>query len=107
MKPTAKVKIGKINEFKNISVNPLKYPDQTFELYSVPIFETERPEIVKGAEIGSAKQTVQKGDVLLCKINPRINRVWKVEGYTDYPLIASSEWVVIRSSKYTSDYLKW
>ena len=57
---------------------PAKQPDQRFELYSVPAFQTGRPERPLGAEVGSSKQTVAPGTVLLCRINPRINRVWIV-----------------------------
>jgi len=102
-----KVLLGDINEFKSETLDPTKFPAQTFELYSVPTFEHGTPEIVLGREIGSTKQRVQKGDILLCKINPRINRVWAVEQHTKYTLIASSEWIVIRSHKATTGYLLW
>ena len=58
-----------------------------------------------GREIGSTKADVKKGDVLLCKINPRINRVWIVSKHTDRALLASSEWIIIRNEKIQSDYL--
>jgi len=74
-------------------VDPSKFPDECFELYSVPSFEVGRPEIVVGREIGSSKQTVLPGTVLLCKINPRINRAWIVDDYTDRNKIASTEWI--------------
>ena len=78
-----------------------------YELYSVPSFESQHPEIIKGEDIGSSKITVEDGDVLVCKINPRINRVWVVKWHTSYPLLASSEWIVIRNCDIDSDYLKW
>lgn len=99
--------IGAINEYTGSSVNPLNYPEQTYELYSVPSFDTGYPEIVKGADIGSTKVTVQEGDVLICKINPRINRVWVVTHHTKHQLLASSEWIVVRNSSIDSNYLKW
>ena len=99
--------IEEINEYTGESINPLNFPDQKFELYSVPSFETGQPQIVYGSEIGSNKQQVQKNDILLCKINPRINRVWKVTQYTEFPMLASSEWIVIRSSQIYPDYLRW
>ncbi|MBQ0961633.1 restriction endonuclease subunit S [Ideonella sp. 4Y11] len=34
---------------------------------------------------------------MICKINPRINRVWTVGPKTDKPQIASSEWIGFRS----------
>jgi len=101
------VKLGSINCYQSKSVDPMKKPDCMFELYSVPSFDNDYPEIVTGAEIGSTKQAVQKDDVLLCKINPRINRVWYVKRHTEHPLIASSEWIVIRNNNISSKYLVW
>lgn len=82
-------------------------PNQFFDLYSVPIFSTLKPENIQGREVGSAKQVIKKGDVLLCKINPHINRVWEITENSDRVQIASSEWIVIRSEIYQSTFLKW
>ncbi len=99
--------IGAINKFSGSSVDPLDKPETIFELYSVPSSAEDYPEIIKGKEIGSTKQSVKKGDVLLCKINPRINRVWYVAQHTENPLIASSEWIVVRNEQIDSKYLMW
>ena len=99
--------VGAINQYVGISADPTKAKNETFELYSVPSSAGNYPEIVLGADIGSTKQAVKKGDVLLCKINPRINRVWKVSKYTDHSLLASSEWIVVRNSRLISNYLMW
>ena len=99
--------VANINQYSGSSVNPLEHPEQLYELYSVPSFETGYPEIVKGKDIGSTKITVEEGDVLVCKINPRINRVWVVKHNTEYPLLASSEWIVVRNKNIDSNYLKW
>ena len=99
------VRIGAINSYMSGSIDPRMYPDNIFELYSVPSSDNDYPELVKGKEIGSTKQIVERGDVLLCKINPRINRVWKVSAHTDNQSIASSEWVVVRSNAYDADFL--
>ena len=99
--------VADINQYSGSSVNPLEHPEQLYELYSVPSFETGYPEIVKGRDIGSTKITVEEGDVLVCKINPRINRVWVVKHNTEYPLLASSEWIVVRNKNIDSNYLKW
>lgn len=98
--------VEQINCYKSKSVNPINDPDKIFELYSVPSWDNDYPEIVAGKEIGSTKQTVEKNDVLICKINPRINRVWTVSQYTDYPLLASSEWIIVRNPQFDSRYLK-
>ena len=75
------------------SVVPSKEQDRRFELYSVPSFETGAPERLQGSEIGSSKQEVTPGSVLLCRINPRINRVWMVGEAGRDPQVASTEWI--------------
>lgn len=100
-------RLNSINQFKSESINPMNNADDLFELYSVPSSEVDYPEIVLGNEIGSTKQLVLKNDVLLCKINPRINRVWYVKKHTDNCLIASSEWIVIRNEMLLPKYLMW
>lgn len=99
--------VAEINKYVGSSVNPMATPDQIYELYSVPSFESGSPEIVSGADVGSTKVIVEEGDILICKINPRINRVWVVHRNTEHPLLASSEWIVVRNASMNSDYLKW
>ena len=97
--------VNEINMYNSKNVDPAKQKENTFELYSVPIFPTNTPEIIKGEKIGSAKQSVENGDVLLCKINPKINRVWFVKNRTENTMIASSERIVIRNKFMLTDYL--
>lgn len=83
-----------------------------YELWSVPSFNTGHPEQCDGEEIGSAKLVVQPSDVLVCKINPRINRVWLVQQNRDcIPQIASPEWLVLRVPRdfqpTLAPYLQW
>jgi type I restriction enzyme, S subunit len=86
-------KLGRFLAARTQSVTPSNHPDRLFELYSVPSHETGRPELVSGATIGSAKQLVGPGDVLICKINPRINRVWVVGDKREHDQIGSTEWI--------------
>ena len=99
--------IETINEYRPDTMTPSSSHTQTFELYSVPIFNTGGPEILLGNAIGSAKQVVKKGDVLLCKINPHINRVWELTNKSDLVQIASSEWIVVRSSALNPSFMKF
>lgn len=72
-------------------------PGEIYELWSVPSFSTGMPEVVTGESIGSGKLEIRPDDVLISKINPRINRVWLVsrsEG--SRPKIGSTEWLVAR-----------
>lgn len=85
---------------QNTSINPFDFPSEVFESYSVPIFDTGRPEFVSGSKIGSNKQLVEPDDVLICKINPRINRVWIVNAKMEFRQIASTEWIAISPISY-------
>ena len=62
----------------------------------VPAFPSLRPERIDGSKIKSGKRRVQVGDVLLCKINPRINRVWSVGRAEGRPQLASTEYLALR-----------
>lgn len=55
--------------------------------------------MVSGKEVGSNKQMVTSESVLLCKINPRINRVWVVGHFSQHTKIASTEWIVFPPDK--------
>ncbi len=98
-------KFGDLNSFKSSIINPDRFGSETFELFSVPIFPTKKPEIVSGAEIGSSKQLVDPKDILLCKINPRINRVWRVSNKGQLRQIASSEWIVFRQQLLNENFV--
>jgi type I restriction enzyme S subunit len=80
-----------------------------YELYSVPSWSTGEPEVVDGGLVGSSKRSVQPGDVLISKINPRLNRNWVVGPQRDgVKQIASPEWVAVRcSEEVLPAYLFW
>ena len=103
--------LGEFVANRTRGIVPNKTPDTTFELFSVPSLDTGAPEIIRGKEIGSNKQIVDEGTVLLCKINPRINRSWVVSSHTAHRKIASTEWITFPPNeafepKYLSYYLK-
>ncbi len=100
------IALQEINTYCPVSVNPALNPETTYELYSVPIYESGYPEIIKGKEIGSTKQQIQMDDILISKINPRINRVWRNHKYTDYLTICSSEWIVFRNNNLYAPYMQ-
>ena len=99
--------IGQLNEYVTENINPSKHQSQVFELYSVPAYPSNQPEVLTGKDIGSSKQCVKPNDVLLCKINPRINRVWQVRGKHSHEQIASSEWIAIRQPLLDSRFLRY
>jgi type I restriction enzyme S subunit len=88
------------------SVNPADHPGEVFELLSIPAYDRGSAEIALGSEIGSTKQAVQPGDVLLSKIVPHIRRAWVVEPSAGSRQIASSEWIVFRSKEADARYLR-
>lgn len=100
------VPVGELMAIKAGSVDPAKYPDEIFDLYSIPAFDRGQPEIVAGSSIGSAKQVVKPGDVLLSKIVPHIRRSWVVGHERGQRLIASGEWIVFRSDRVDAAYLR-
>ena len=95
------------NMFSSETIDPSHFPEEMFELYSVPNFELGVPEVIKGQEIGSSKQSICENDVLVCKINPRINRVWITGHSTSYRILGSSEWIVFRNAYLHAPYMQF
>jgi len=100
------MRLGELMATKSGSVDPAKFPDEIFELYSIPTFDRREPEVVPGKEIGSAKQIVEPGDVLLSKIVPHIRRSWVVGLNRGRRIIASGEWIVFRDDRVHPQYLR-
>ena len=100
------VELGEIMASKSGSVDPSRFPDEVFDLYSIPAFDLREPEVVAGREIGSAKQVVEPGDVVLSKIVPHIRRTWVVGANRGRRIIASGEWIVFRSDQVHPQYLR-
>ncbi|MDT3670762.1 MAG: restriction endonuclease subunit S [Aromatoleum sp.] len=98
--------LGELMATRRGSVDPSKFPDEQFDLYSIPAFDKGCHEVVIGSSIGSAKQIVQPNDVLLSKIVPHIRRSWVVGQNNGRRLIASGEWIVFRSEKADPGYLR-
>ena len=88
------------------SVDPSKFPAETFELFSIPAFDTGEAVVTAGSEIGSSKQNVEPGDLLLSKIVPHIRRAWVVTPRKGYRQIASGEWMIFKRPDALPDYLR-
>jgi type I restriction enzyme, S subunit len=88
------------------SVTPAHFPDEEFDLYSIPAHDRGSSEITVGRAIGSAKQLVRPGDVLLSKIVPHIRRAWVVGPNRGHRMIASGEWIVFRDERLNTRYLR-
>ena len=106
MNQSATVKLEEVMASKLGAVDPSKYPDEIFDLYSIPAFDSRQPEVIAGRDIGSTKQIVEPGDVLLSKIVPHIRRSWVVGENRNRRIIASGEWIVFRDKQIHPEYLR-
>lgn len=106
MRAPSTIELSEIMASKSGSVNPAKYANEVFDLYSIPAFDRRKPEVVAGRAIGSTKQIVKPGDVLLSKIVPHIRRTWVVGHERGNRIIASGEWIVFRSNRVDPAYLR-
>jgi hypothetical protein len=88
------------------TVDPRDTPDELFELLSIPAYDAGKPEVVRGAEIGSQKKCVFPGDVLLSRIIPHIRRAWVVSKESGRRPIASTEWIVFSGEEVLPGYLR-
>jgi type I restriction enzyme S subunit len=82
------------------TLDPRRFPEKEFFVYSIPAYDkNESPELLKGAEIGSAKLVIEPGVCLFSKLNPRIPRAWAIREDPPVPnttLLASTEFMPLR-----------
>lgn len=100
------VPLGEFSAVGARSIEPKRYPNEAFDLYSIPAYDRGTPDVAMGHEIGSAKKIIQTGDVLLSRIVPHIQRVWVVGPKNGRRQIASGEWIVYRHDAVDADYLR-
>lgn len=89
------------------SVNPVFFPNEEFDLYSIPAYENQIPERVIGTNIGSTKKNVNENDVLLSRIVPHIQRSWVVGPKQGRRQIGSGEWMIFGSNYVSPLYLRY
>lgn len=104
--PPLSIRLEEVIAKRTGTIDPSKFPDETFELLSIPAFDARQPEVLVGGMIGSSKQIVRRGDVLLSKIVPHIRRAWVVEPKTGHRLVASGEWIVFRDQRFAPEFLR-
>ena len=92
---------------KRGSVNPVKFQNETFELYSIPAYDKGKPEILKGSEIGSSKKRIENDDILLSRIVPHIRRSLVINSENSYRKIGSGEWIIFNLKKVNPHYLRY
>jgi len=86
--------LSAFNASRPSTIDPASYSDETFEYYSIPAYqENQRPTHAKGGDIGSSKLLLDAGTILFGKLNPRVEKVWRVGNYTKHRKIGSTEWL--------------
>ena len=91
------VSLGEIASISKRTITPSKHPDTVFKHYSIPAYDSmEMPENQKGADILSNKFILEGNSVLFSKLNPRIRRIWVVNGDVTNS-ICSTEFVIYLS----------
>ena len=91
------IKLDRVVQIRTGTTTPAQFPEETFELYSIPGFDAGKPELLSGSKIKSNKTNILPGDVLFSKLNPRIPRVWIVPPKTEFRQVSSTEfWPLVR-----------
>jgi type I restriction enzyme S subunit len=86
--------LSALNVRRPITINPAVRALEDFEYYSIPAYQADqRPVVAKGSEIGSAKLLLDEGTILFGKLNPRVEKVWRVGSFTKHRKIGSTEWI--------------
>lgn len=99
--------LGALNSRKAPTVNPKDFADEIFEYYSIPDYQrNQRPSLTKGGAIESSKLLLQPKTVLFGKLNPRVEKVWRVAGSSEFRQIGSTEWItILPNDRVDADFL--
>ena len=100
------VHLGDIMVSRRESLTPAHFPNEEFELFSIPAHDSGGFETKSGKDIGSSKQVVKPGDVLVSRIVPHIRRARVVGDSHGLRQIASGEWIAFRGTTFFPEYLR-
>lgn len=92
-------RMGNLNEIVELhrdSINPISFPNEIFEHYSIPAFdERQMPTQDLGSTIKSNKFLLPHKCILISKLNPRIPRIWFPSINKNCRSVASTEFLVL------------
>ena len=92
--------LGEINSHKATTLNPKNFVEETFEYYSIPDYQRDqKPSLTTGNQIKSSKMLLEPKVVLFGKLNPRVEKVWRVTDASDFRQIGSTEWIAVLPNK--------
>jgi type I restriction enzyme S subunit len=99
--------LNSLNTKRSTTINPKRFPDEQFEYYSIPAYQDDEiPFLTHGNEIESSKLLLEEGTVLFGKLNPRVEKVWRVGNYFDCRKIGSTEWIpILPTGEIEGDFL--
>jgi type I restriction enzyme, S subunit len=99
--------LGDLDSGPRRTVDPSQHPEEVFEYYSIPAYQqNQAPVATKGAEIASAKLILEPRAVLFGKLNPRVEKVWRVNAASKLRQIGSTEWLpLVPNGVVTPDFL--
>ena len=88
-----------------VTVDPNHFEDALIAHYSIPqVQETGGPVIEPASDIDSSKLLVTSPTLLVSKLNPRKKTICIAEPHPNYPTLASSEFVAIKSDAIHNRY---
>ena len=99
--------LGDLNTRKAPTLNPKDFIDETFEYYSIPDFQRDQcPSLTNGGAIESSKLLLKPKTVLFGKLNPRVEKVWRVAESSEFRQIGSTEWIpILPNDRVDADFL--
>ncbi len=101
------IALGDINIRKAPTLTPKNFADETFEYYSIPDYQRDQtPSLTAGDAIESSKLLLEPKTVLFGKLNPRVEKVWRVAESSEFRQIGSTEWIpIFPGERVDSDFL--
>lgn len=86
--------ISEICNIGNSSINPFNFPDKIYKYFTIPYFDSKGTYTLEsGSNIKSNKFALNKGDIIISKLNPWFNRIVLVDLEES---ICSTEFVPIK-----------
>ncbi|PPJ29407.1 restriction endonuclease subunit S [Nocardia nova] len=102
---TKTTEVGRIATHSTRSLSPDKF-QETVAHYSLPAFDSSaQPSVEPAKSIKSNKFMLANPSVLISKLNPRIPRIWNIPEIGNIQAVASTEFVVLEPSGYSTSVL--
>jgi type I restriction enzyme S subunit len=91
------VPLSAIARSRHTTVDPSSLGETLVDHFSLPAFDAgQRPERTEATSIKSNKLQVPPSSVLMSRLNPRIQRVWRAQVDGEVPALSSTEFLVLQ-----------